>query len=297
MRNLNRLFRPLMPLALLSLLAPNVVQAVQKEYPQSERGLPQELKDVGITEHLGSTLNFQDLSFKDETGKDVKLAQYFTGKKPVILSLVYYECPNLCTFVLNGLVNSLKPLKQFDWVPGRQFDIVTVSINPNDTPELAAKKKAAYLASYTATANDEASAKSAQEGWHFLTGQEKQINQLASQVGFNFKYDQKEQQYAHSAAIYVLTPEGKISRYMYGIEFKPSDLRLAVLEASNGRVGNIVDRILMFCYHYDPQNRKYSVYAFNLMRAGGAGTVLVFGGYLAVFWNRQRRRFKKGVGL
>lgn len=239
--------------------------------------IPDELKDVGITEHLGSSVDLS-LQFKNEEGKRVPLSDYFHKGKPVILTLVYYECPNLCNFLLNGFVTSLKPM---DWTPGDKFDIVTVSIHPKETPALAAQKKTSYLQAY---GRPEAAA-----GWHFLTGDEDEIKKLASQVGFGFRYDAADKQYAHSAALFALTPEGKISRYLYGIQFEVKDLRLALLEASNGKIGTVVERLMLFCYRYDPKTRKYSVYLTKLMQAACGGTVLIFGGYLVLFWRRQRK--------
>ncbi len=240
--------------------------------------IPDELKGIGITEHLGDQVPLSDYTFKNEVGKDVKLADYFHAGRPVLLTLVYYECPNLCNFLLNGLVKSLKNL---DWTPGQNFEIVTLSINPNEKPELAEKKKTAYLESY--------GRKEAGAGWHFLTGDEVQIRKLADQVGFGYRYEPQDRQYAHSAAIFALTPDGKISRYLYGIEFKNTDLRLTLLEASNGKIGTIIDRILLFCYRYDPQTRKYSIYLTKIMQAACGLTLVIFGGYLALFWRRQRK--------
>jgi protein SCO1/2 len=240
--------------------------------------IPDELNGIGITEHLGDQVSIDDYTFKNEAGQDVKLSDYFHAGRPVLLTLVYYECPNLCNFLLNGLVASLKTL---DWTPGQNFEIVTLSINPNEKPVLAEKKKAAYLESY--------GRKDAGAGWHFLTGDEAQIRKLAGQVGFGYRYEPKDAQYAHSAAIFALTPAGKISRYLYGIEFKNTDLRLSLLEASNGKIGTIIDRVLLFCYRYDPQTRKYSIYLTKVMQAGGGFTLLIFGGYLALFWRRQRK--------
>lgn len=248
-----------------------------------EPGLPVELKDVGIKEHLGATVPVNDIWFRDETGAKVPLSKYFNQNgKPVLLVLAYYECPNLCTFVLNGMTDSIKGL---EWVPGKEFEVVTVSINPRETPALAAAKKATYLANL---GKPEAAA-----GWHFLTGEEPQIRKLADAVGYSYKWIEQDKQYAHSAAIYVLTPDARISRYLYGIEFKPKDLKLAMLEASSGKIGTVIDRLLLFCYHYDPKTGKYSVYITDLMRTGCAGMTVVFGGYLAVFWRRQRRLTKK----
>jgi protein SCO1/2 len=250
--------------------------------------IPEQLKGASITEHPGESLfmpstGIKEATFKDESGQPVKLEQYFNHGKPVVIVLAYYECPNLCTFVLNGLVESMRGLSPEGWVPGKQFEVVTLSINPKEGPELAARKKAAYLATY---GKPEAAA-----GWHFLTGDEAGIRKVADAIGFGYKWDPEEKQYAHSAAIFAITPDGRISRTLYGIEYKPRDLKLALLEASDGKIGTVVDRFLLFCYRYDPKTRKYSVYLTQVMQAGGAGTVLVFGGYLAVFWRRQRRNY------
>ncbi len=245
---------------------------------ESPKGIPSELKEAGITEHLGSSVSIEELSFKDERGKTVHLSDYFNKGRPVLLNLVYYECPNLCGFLLNGLMTSLKKMS---WTAGEKFEIVTVSIHPGETPDLARGKKEAYLQAYGRP--------QAQSGWHFLTGEETQLKKLASQVGFGYRYDLQEKQYAHSAAIFILTPAGKISRYLYGIEFSERDLKLALLEASSGKIGTVVDRFLLFCYRYNPQTRKYSVYLTQLMQAGCGGTVVIFGGYLAIFWRRQRK--------
>ena len=244
--------------------------------------IPDELKGVGITEHLGDQVFIQDYKFKDESGREVQLSDYFQKGRPVLLNFVYYGCHNLCNFLLNGVTKTLKELsREPDWVPGTQFEVVTLSIDAHETSEHAARAKKGYLEKYGHPA--------AEAGWHFLTGDEKQIRELTSQVGFGYRWDEKEQQYAHSAAIFALTPDGKISRYLYGIEFRPQDLKLALLEASNGKIGTVVERFLLFCYRYDPKTRKYSVYLTKLMQAGCGGTILVFGGYLAVFWRRQRK--------
>lgn len=240
--------------------------------------VPDELKDSGVIEHLGADIAPADYRLTDEEGRSVQLSDFFKRGKPVLLTLVYYQCPNLCNFMLNGLVSSLKSL---DWSVGDQFDIVAVSIDPTETPELARRKKEAYLRAYGRM--------SAEVGWHFLTGSEDQVRKLAAAVGFGYKFVPEEKQYAHSAVIPVLTSSGVISRYLYGIEFRKSDLRLAVLEASHGKVGSVVDRLLLFCYRYDPKTRKYSVYLNSLMQVGCGLTVLIFGGYLAIFWRRQRK--------
>jgi protein SCO1/2 len=240
--------------------------------------LPEQLKGVQIEDKLGSRVEIGSLQFRNEAGEQVSLESYFKKGKPVLLALVYYECPNLCTLVLTGLLDSLKSL---DWTVGEKFEVVAVSINPNETPELATSKKANYLKQYARAG--------AESSWHFLTGEEPQIRALAGQVGFGYRYVPEEKQYAHGAAVFVLTPEGVLSRTLYGIQYAPKDVKLALLEASEGKIGSVVDRFLLFCYSYDPVTKKYSVTLTRVMQAGGLGSTLLFGGYLAVFWFRQRR--------
>lgn len=241
-------------------------------------GVPTQLQQAGIIEKLGTQVTVGELRFKDEGGQSVLLGNYFNQGRPVLLNLIYFECPSLCSFVLNGLLDTLKGLS---WVPGREFDIVTVSIDPREGPELASKKKSSYLESLGKP--------EAAKGWHFLTGEENQIKSLASQVGFGYTYDEKEKQYAHSAGLFVLTPGGQLSRLLYGIEYKPRDLRLALMEAAEGKIGTVVDRFLLFCYRYDPNSRSYSVYLFNVMRVAAAVTVLVMAMAFGVVWLKQKR--------
>jgi len=245
---------------------------------QSSSVLPENLKDVQIEDRLGNQVEIQGLQFRDEAGNSVPLSTYFNRGRPVVLALVYYECPNLCTLVLSGL---LETLKAFDWVPGEKFEVLSVSINPKETAELATTKKNNYLKEYGKP--------EAAKGWHFLTGEEEQIRALADQVGFRYKYVEEEQQYAHGAALFVLTPDGRLSRTLYGIQYAPKDFKLALLEASEGKIGTVVERFLLFCYSYDPVTRKYSVTLTRVMQAGGLASTLLFGGYLAIFWYRQRR--------
>ena len=252
------------------LLIPYFVWAAEKT--------PPELEGVGITEQLGAYINL-DTSFVDQNGKNISLKNYFKGDVPVVLALVYYSCPSLCNLLLNGLKDTLSRL---DWKVGEKFRIVTVSFDPEETYELAAKKRETYLQSLNLPANTD---------WHFLTGQEENIKRLTETIGFSYKYDKSQMQYAHSAAIYILTPEGKISRYLFGIMFEPRDLKLSLLEASEGKVGNFVDRMIMFCYHYDPQGRKYSLYSIRLMRVAGYVTVLSLAVFL-FFLSRRKRETK-----
>ena len=211
---------------------------------------PPGLKDVGIEQNLNKQIP-ADLAFRDETGKTVRLGDYF-GKKPVILSLVYYRCPMLCSEVLNGLESALRVLK-FD--VGNEFDVLTVSFDPKDTPEVAAVKKAEYLKRYNRPG--------AANGWHFLTGQQPAIDALTKAAGFQYQYDPKTGQFAHATAIMVLTPEGKIAQYYYGVEYAPKDLRLGLIQASNHKIGTVVDEVLLYCYHYDPNTGKYGAIDFQ----------------------------------
>ncbi len=252
--------------------------------------LPEQLEGVKITEKLGAQIEASQLKFKDDTGKDVVLSDYFKKGKPVILAMAYYRCPSLCGFLLSGLLDGLKSLK---WNTGENFEVVVVSINPKEDSELAAQKKANYLDEYRKSGARMGS----EQGWHFLTGEESQIKTLASQVGFGYRYIEKEKEYAHGAAIFVLTPEAKLSRILYGVMFKEQDLKLALLEASSGKIGTIVERILLFCYRYNPATKGYSLVFTRVMQVGSAGTVFVFGGYLAVFWRRQRKRGLKPDAL
>jgi protein SCO1/2 len=244
----------------------------------STRGIPPELKDVAVTERLGGNVAIDDFTFKDESGAPVQFSSFFKKGHPVLFAFHYNRCTNICDYLLKGLVSSLKEL---DWTPGQKFELVTLSIDPTDTPEFTARKKEGYLRMYGRP--------EAASGWHFLTGEESQIQKLASQLGYGFKYDPSEKQYGHSAVIFALTPEGKISRYLYGIEYPSKDLKLALLEASNGKIGTVIDRFILFCFQYDPVTRRYSIYLSRLMQTSCGGTVLVFGAYLAMFWRRQRK--------
>jgi len=241
--------------------------------PAQER--PRILRDVGYDQRLGEQVPL-DLVFHDESGRDVPLRSLFRGK-PVVLSLVYYECPMLCTLTLNGLESALSVLS-FD--VGREFDVVTVSFEPKETPALAAAKKKAYLARYRRPG--------AAEGWHFLTGGEEPIHTLTAAVGFRYAWDTETRQYAHPAGLVILTPDGRIARYMYGMEYAPRDLRLALVEASARRIGNPVDAVLLYCYQYDPMRGRYAASVMRLVRLGGVLTVLALGGFILVSLRRER---------
>jgi protein SCO1/2 len=230
---------------------------------------------VAIAQKLGSQVPL-DLMFRDETGKVVRLREYFGGKKPVLLHFVYYNCPMLCPMVLEGTTSMLTELK---FNVGEEFDVITVSIDPRDKPEAALAMKDKYVKRYGRL--------SAASGWHFLTAHETAIKTLADSVGFQFAYDGQADQFAHGAALLVITPEGKTSRYFYGFEFKPRDVRLALVEAASGKIGTVADQVLLLCYHYDPAIGKYSRNAMNFMRAGGVATVLALGGFIFVMFRKE----------
>lgn len=247
--------------------------------------LPDVLKDSQILENLGATVSADQIELRNEQGAPVKLSSYFDGKRPVVLNLVYYGCPNLCTFVMNGLTDVLKTSK---WTPGAEFEVVNVSIDPRENAKLATEKKAVYL--------QELGKPSAGKGWHFLTGDEAQVRRLAQELGFGYKWDPLSKQYAHAAGLFFLTGKGKVSRALKGIVFEPRDFRLALLEAGEGRIGTVIDQLVMFCFKYDPLSKGYSLYAFRLIQIGGALTLLVMGIYFFVFWRGQMLASRPGVG-
>jgi protein SCO1/2 len=232
------------------------------------------LENVGIDQRLGEQLPL-DLVFRDENGSTVRLGDYF-GKKPVVLTLVYYTCPMLCNQVLNGLTSGLDVVS-FDI--GKEFEVVTVSFDPRETPELARKKKQTYIDWYKR--------QGAAEGWHFLTGDQLSIERLTQAVGFHYKFDQSTDQFIHASGIMIATSQGKLARYFYGIEYAPKDLRLGLVEASDNKIGNPVDRLLLYCYHYDPASGKYGAVVMNILRLAGLATIV---GVAAMLWLLKRRR-------
>ena len=237
---------------------------------------PAALRDVGIDQRLNAQLPL-GLTFRDETGKTVKLADYF-GKRPVILTPVYYECPMLCTLTLNGLVFAMKKMP---FTVGQEFEVVTVSFTPRETPALAAKKKENYLRSL--------SRPGAEAGWHFLTGDEAAVQQLMRAIGFRYKWDEETKQYAHAAGLMVLTPQGRLARYFYGVEFPVRDLRLALVEASANKIGSRVDQILLFCFHYNPATGKYSLAVTRVLQAAGIATLVALAVLMITLLRRERR--------
>ena len=259
----------LLTLALLAVSASAQMNNGVMSPPANTR--PPRLENVGIEQHLNAQVP-PDLTFRDDTGKAVKLGDYF-GHKPLILNLVYYNCTMLCGEALAGLASAMRLVK-FD--VGKEFDVVTVSFDPRETPDMAAAKKKDYVGRY-GRAN-------AAGGWHFLTGQPDSINALTKVVGFQYQYDAKSNQYAHATAIMVLTPQGRISRYFYGVDFPPKDLRMGLVEASQGKIGNAVDAVLLYCYHYDPETGKYGAMVANILRLAAAATILLLGIFLFILW-------------
>jgi len=244
---------------------------------------PPGLNHVGIQQNLNQPIPL-DLTFKDDLGRSVRLGDYFR-KKPVILSLVYYNCPMLCGEVLSGLEHSLRMMK-LD--VGKDFDVITVSFDPRETPEMAAKKKAEYLKRYQRAG--------AEQGWHFLVGQQDAIDALTRAAGFQYQYDEKTRQFAHATAIMIVTPDGRIAQYYYGVEYPPKDLRLGLVEAGQSRIGNVVDQLLLYCYHYDPAQGKYSATILGVLRLAGVATLLSLGTLIFVMIRRGPVHDAPGAG-
>ncbi len=237
--------------------------------------VPTPLQKVAYEQRLDQQLPL-DLPFRDEDGRSVQLRQYF-GERPVVLAFVYYECPMLCTQVLNGLTMSLGVLPES---VGKEFDVVTVSFDPRETPVLASAKKKAYLDRY---GRDGAAA-----GWHFLTGDQHAITALTDAAGFKYAWDTASNQFAHASGILVTTPQGRVSRYFFGIEYAPRDLKFALMESSAGRIGSLVDQLLLYCYHYDPAKGSYALVAMNAVRVGGAVTVIALAGFVVIALRREK---------
>lgn len=255
--------------------------------PNVKPALPNGLSGVGIDQKLDQQVPL-DLVFRDEFGRQAPLSTYFKSGKPVVLALVYYQCPMLCSMILNGVESSLKAVSLN---PGRDFEVLAVSFDPADTTELAASKKASYLKRYNRPGTS--------NGWHFMTGDEANIKALTHAVGFRYKYDEATKQFAHASAIMVLTPEGRVSRYFYGVEYPPRDLRLGLVEASMNKIGSPVDQILLFCFHYDPATGKYGAIAMNIVRFAGATFTLICGTFLLIAWRkdyRAHRNLKRSAG-
>ena len=262
-------------------------------YAQREAGFPQpsydmiepgtlataklpQFKDVSFSQHLNQQLPL-DAAFKDEYGHDVTLAKYLDGERPVVLAFVYYSCPMLCTQVMNGVSQAAKVLP---FNAGKDYDVVFISFDPRDKPDTAMAKKTALL-KYWDMQNQSGA-------WHFLTGEAPQIKAVTSAAGFFYMWDEKTQQFAHLSGVLVLTPGGRLSRYFYGVEYSPKELRMAIVESSQGKIGSVVDELLLYCYHYDPANGKYGAMVMNLVRLGGALTVVLLGGLILLLRREEK---------
>lgn len=239
---------------------------------------PTPLSNVNIEQKLNTRLPLETV-FHDEDGREVTLGRYFDGKRPVVLTLVYYECPMLCTQILNGLVRAARVLP---FLPGKDYEVVVISFDARETPKQASEKKAVYLKAYGRP--ETASA------WHFLTGSLASIRSVTQAVGFYYEWDVHTASFAHASAIYVATPDGRLSKYFMGIEYSPKDLRFGLVDASAGKIGTVVDQVLLFCYHFDPQSAKYTPFALGLLRIVGASTALAMGGFVVIMLRRESRQ-------
>jgi protein SCO1 len=254
----------------------------QKWKPLEEPGAipanmrPPQLVGVEIKEHLNLPVDLS-LEFIGENGYPVKLGEFFHKGRPVILDLVYYKCPMLCNLLLNGQTEAMR---EIPWTPGNEYEVVTISINPEEGFDIAREKKAIYMGSYDRPA----------PGWHFLVDKDNNAKKLAEMAGYHYRYDPQIGQYAHPSAIMVLTPEGRMARYLYGVRFRARDLRFALAEASEGRITMAIEKILLFCYHYDPKTSSYVMFASNFMRGGGILTVILIGLYLRRMFRDERKR-------
>ena len=246
-----------------------------KPQPRPSQEKPKELSDVGIEEKLGTQLDL-NIPFIDENGQTVNLGQYFDGKTPVILSMVYYSCPGLCNFHLNGLTEGLKGV---DWSLGQNYKMVAISFDPKENATMATAKKENYLKVYNRPG--------AEKGWHFLTGSAESIKKITNSIGFKYKWVEAEQEWSHASAAIVVTPKGVLSRYLPGVFFESRDLKLALNEATQGKIGNFIDSLVLYCFQYNPHQSKYTLVAFNLMKLGGGLMVLLMALWLLPIWRRS----------
>lgn len=235
------------------------------------------LRDIGIDQNLDAELP-KDAVFTEDSGRAIRLGDLF-GQRPAVLVMVYYECPMLCNMVLNDLLRTLNGITSH--TVGEDFDIIAISINPAETPELASKKKQAYMSRY--------GARGTPAGWHFLTGTQENITKVAETVGFRYRYDPERKEYVHASGIMTLTTDGRLQRYFYGIDYSPQDLRLSLVEASQNKIGRLADAVLLYCFHYDPTKGKYGLVVANMLKLGGVLTVLSLGVFMAIMFRRDRR--------
>lgn len=246
--------------------------------PKPAAEVPEKLEGVGIEEKLGQTLDM-GLVFKDETGQTVTLGSFFDGKTPVILSPIYYSCPGLCNFHLNGLTEALKDV---DWSPGQQFKVLAVSFDSSETPETAAGKKESYMKMYDRPGTE--------GGWHFLTGDQENVTKFTEAIGFKYKWSEKDREWSHASAAIIADPKGKLTRYLPGIMFDPKDVKLALVEGGKGTVGTFIDQLVLYCFQYNPHQSKYTLYAINLVKLGGLAVIVFLASLILPVWLRSRRR-------
>jgi protein SCO1/2 len=284
--NLSSTIRKAAALALLGICVTGVSWSQAAPKLQPGDGIPNQkpsiLDNVGLDQRLNSQVPL-DLAFVDENGQAVQLQQYF-GAKPVILMLVYYQYPMLCTQVLNGFTGAMLGVRRFNI--GREFNVITVSIDPRDTAVEALSTKKKYIERYHRP--------EAEQGWHFLTGRKDQIDALAQAVGFRYAWDPEVKQYAHASGIMLLTPQGRVAQYYYGIEYPPRDIQLGLIEASKGKIGNVADEVLLYCYHYDPRQGRYGAAIFNVLRLSALITVLALGGFMLIMFRRDLHAAREG---
>jgi protein SCO1 len=262
--------------ALLALSTAAAAQTIPDNVGKSSSGLPAQLQNVGFEPQLNAQLPL-DVNFRDESGRNVQLREYF-GRKPVVLALVYYGCPMLCNQVEMGVVGSLKMLS---FNPARDYEVLFISFDPRETPDMAAKKKAAALSRF---GRPETAA-----GWHFLTGKEEAVRAVASAANFRYSFDEKRNLFAHASGIILLTPDGRISRYFYGVEYPSRDVRLGLVDASAGKIGTPIDHLLLFCFQYNPETARYSATVLKIVRLGGILTILTIVGGILIFRRRDVR--------
>ncbi len=262
-------------LSLASWSAQNAIKGYSQEAePLVSSAQPTELKNVGIKEQLGHQIDL-NMTFKDENGQTVKLSHYINGSKPVIISPVYYNCPRLCNFHLNGLTEALQKL---DWSPGQKFEVLALSFDSKETPELASAKKDSYMKLYNRPGTE--------QGWHFLTTDEKTVQQFTKEVGFDFKWNEEAKEWAHASAAIIISPNGKITRYLPGIVFEPQNIKLALTESGEGKVGNFIDSLVLYCFQYNPHKSEYTLAAFQMMKLAGLAMVIVLAIWLLPIWIR-----------
>ncbi|MBX3222981.1 MAG: SCO family protein [Labilithrix sp.] len=247
---------------------------------------PRELEHVGVNEHLDGPLPL-DAAFRDHTGAPVTLRKYFDGKRPVVLQFAYHTCPVVCGMITNNLAAGLKGVP---WTIGKEYDVVTISIDPNESLEKTVAKRTGILAEYGRDHTRE------RGGWHFLSGDAAAIEAVTKAAGFEYQYDERQKQWGHPSVVFVVKPNGRMARYLYGLEFPSADLRLGLLEASEGRHITTVEQLILYCYHYDPQGGKYVLVAQRVMQVGGGAVALVLFGFLGLFWSRELMKKKNTSG-